>query len=210
MWIHDWFTSKDETNEDDMSKSAGTENKEAAFTTAVDVVLDHEGGYVNDPDDPGGETKFGISKRAYPDLDIASLEVEDAEEIYRRDYWQECGGPDISDFDVGLAVTVLDHAVNAGVSNAVKILQRLAESEVVDGIWGENTRAAVRNWLKNATLDQTRFDFPTNLYTRERLAYYVEISNFDKYGDGWFNRTISTHNTAVEETTLRQIMNDDT
>ncbi|KWT77357.1 glycosyl hydrolase 108 family protein [Candidatus Magnetominusculus xianensis] len=60
---------------------------EAYYTAAVRFVLDAEGGYVNDPDDPGGETKYGISKRAYPSLDIKSLTIEDAKRLYRRDYW---------------------------------------------------------------------------------------------------------------------------
>src|SRR5690606_2973445 len=61
------------------------------FLHAVEVVLEHEGGYVHDPHDPGGETKFGISKRQYPDLDIANLTREQAIEIYRRDWWDKYG-----------------------------------------------------------------------------------------------------------------------
>jgi hypothetical protein len=61
------------------------------FERAVAFVLRHEGGYVNDPRDPGGETKYGISKRAYPRLDIKGLTEADAKEIYRRDYWEKAG-----------------------------------------------------------------------------------------------------------------------
>src|SRR5574343_326744 len=57
------------------------------FDQAFDRLIGHEGGYVFDPHDPGGETKFGISKRAYPALDIAALTLADAKAIYRRDYW---------------------------------------------------------------------------------------------------------------------------
>ena len=53
------------------------------FEDAFDRLISHEGGYVNDPLDPGGETKFGISKRSYPTLDIAALTREDARAIYR-------------------------------------------------------------------------------------------------------------------------------
>ena len=52
------------------------------FTEAVSVVFKHEGGYVNDRNDPGGETNMGISKRAYPDLDIKNLTQDDAAEIF--------------------------------------------------------------------------------------------------------------------------------
>src|SRR5690606_28008981 len=64
---------------DDMS--AVTDER---FRRAVEVVLKHEGGYVNNPSDPGGETKYGISKRSYPELDIANLTQEDAIAIYYR------------------------------------------------------------------------------------------------------------------------------
>ena len=57
------------------------------FDEIIDVVLEHEGGYVNDPTDTGGETKYGISKRAYPDEDIKELTVERAKELYKKDYW---------------------------------------------------------------------------------------------------------------------------
>jgi lysozyme family protein len=61
------------------------------FDEAFDVLIGHEGGYVNHPGDPGGETKFGISKRAYPALDIKALTLGQAKAIYRRDYWIPAG-----------------------------------------------------------------------------------------------------------------------
>ena len=66
------------------------EGKETSlsFESIVQVVLKHEGGYVNDPDDSGGETNFGISKRAFPDLDIKNLTKEDAVKIYHDKYWK--------------------------------------------------------------------------------------------------------------------------
>ena len=57
------------------------------FDKIIEVVLEHEGGYVNDPDDAGGETRYGISKRAYPDENIKELTVDRAKELYKRDYW---------------------------------------------------------------------------------------------------------------------------
>ena len=56
------------------------------FREAIEVILKHEGGYVNDPVDPGGETNMGISKRAYPDLDIKGLTKQSVREIYYKDY----------------------------------------------------------------------------------------------------------------------------
>ena len=60
-----------------------------SFDEIIEVVLHHEGGYVNDPKDPGGETNYGISKRAYPDVDIKNLTEDGAKDIYRRDYWEK-------------------------------------------------------------------------------------------------------------------------
>lgn len=91
------------------------------FDRCIPFVLKWEGGYVNHPDDPGGETKYGISKRAYPDLDIKSLTLDDAKSIYRRDYWD---ASNCDSFDLPLAVVVFDSAVNCGVGRAKTWLSR--------------------------------------------------------------------------------------
>ncbi len=83
-------------------------------------VLAHEGGYVNDLDDPGGETKYGISKRAHPDLDIKNLTVERAKEIFYNEYWIPSGGDMLPS---PLDIVVMDTAVNCGVSRAVEWLK---------------------------------------------------------------------------------------
>jgi lysozyme family protein len=85
------------------------------FEAAVQNVLESEGGYVNHPSDPGGETNYGISKRSYPDLDIRSLTREDAVAIYERDYWARVP----TDLPDGLRWMVFDAAVNHGVSRAL-------------------------------------------------------------------------------------------
>jgi len=87
------------------------------FENAVQFVLQKEGGYVNHPNDPGGETNFGISKRAYPDVDIANLTAADAIAIYHRDYWQPVA-EEIS--DPTMRLVVFDAAVNHGVNRALK------------------------------------------------------------------------------------------
>lgn len=84
----------------------------ADFEQAVALVLKHEGGYVNDPTDPGGETNFGISKRSFPALDIRSITRDQAARIYRNEYWSEINGYQIS--DQSYANSLLDFAVNCG------------------------------------------------------------------------------------------------
>lgn len=91
----------------------------ANFETALAFVLKHEGGYVNDPQDPGGETKYGISKRAYPNLDIKGLTEDGAKAIYRRDYWDRSGSEALG----ALGLIHFDTAVNMGVGMAKALFQ---------------------------------------------------------------------------------------
>jgi len=81
-----------------------------SFPAAVAFVLSHEGGYSYDPQDPGGETKFGISRRAYPNIDIAALTEEGAKEIYLRDYWM----PVADALPTPADIVAFDAAVNQG------------------------------------------------------------------------------------------------
>lgn len=91
------------------------------FDRAFEVVVGLEGGYVRDPRDPGGATKYGISKRAYPQIDIASLTLEDAREIYRRDYWDALN---LSAQPWPKALCLFDCAVNMGRGVALELYQQ--------------------------------------------------------------------------------------
>jgi lysozyme family protein len=91
------------------------------YDEAFDRLIGHEGGYVNDPKDPGGETNWGISKRAYPQLDIRALTRDDARRIYRADFWDRVHGDEMYD---GVAFQTFDFAVNSGIETAVRYLQR--------------------------------------------------------------------------------------
>ena len=88
-----------------------------SFDRAIKFVLKWEGGYSNNPADPGGETKFGISKKAYPAVDIKELTEEQARAIYRRDYWDKAG---CELLDWPMCLVVFDCAVNLGVKRAVE------------------------------------------------------------------------------------------
>ena len=82
-----------------------------SFDEIIEIVLEHEGGYVNDPDDPGGETNFGVSKRAYPNVDIKNLTEDAAKDIYRRDYWDRNHCEDLPD---ELRHVYFDMCINQG------------------------------------------------------------------------------------------------
>jgi lysozyme family protein len=88
------------------------------FDQAFVIVVGIEAGYVNDPQDPGGETKYGISKRSYPNLDIAHLTLDQAKAIYFEDYWTPAG---CDSMRWELALCVFDAAVNQG-QNYAKLL----------------------------------------------------------------------------------------
>lgn len=81
------------------------------FARCIEFVLAEEGGTVNDPHDPGGLTKYGISQRSYPDVDILRLTLDDATAIYRRDYWDKIRGDELP---AGIDLLVFDSAVNQG------------------------------------------------------------------------------------------------
>jgi lysozyme family protein len=104
--------------------------------------LENERGYSNDSADYGGETKYGISKKSYPDWDIENLTKEDAIAIYKRDFW-----PPYQDFEDRLASKLFDLAINMGHKKAVQILQRslqcLGSNTIDDGVLGPKTRKAV-------------------------------------------------------------------
>lgn len=89
------------------------------FYKSVNFVLQEEGGYVNDPSDPGGETKWGISKKWHPDVDILNMTPEQAANIYYNEYWVPS---DACKMDYPDCVIVLDTAVNCGVSSAIRFM----------------------------------------------------------------------------------------
>lgn len=86
------------------------------FDKAVEFTLEWEGGYTNDLDDPGGETNWGISKKAHPDLDIFNLTREQAVEIYREEYWK---GAFCDTYSWPLNLVIFDTAVNCGVGRTL-------------------------------------------------------------------------------------------
>lgn len=149
------------------------------FIRAVDLVLRHEGGLVDNPNDPGGLTNFGISQRAYPDVDIRALTRNQAMAIYERDYWTPLR---CEELPTDVAVVLFDMAVNMGRDRAVRLLQR-ALNIPQDGLIGPRTIAACINGTRRAVA--------ANL-TAERVLAYTGMRNFDNFGRGWVRRSITT------------------
>ena len=147
------------------------------FDTAFEKLIGHEGGYVNDPVDPGGETKYGISKRAYPTEDIANLTLERAKQLYLRDYWAPAGCDSVPQ---QLRFDLLDMAVNAGVKAAIKALQH-AVSETEDGILGPRTLQAIQSAPAWRILMR---------FYAARLVLYTKADDarWGRFGRGWIRR----------------------
>lgn len=156
---------------------------------AILSVLMHEGGFVNDPHDPGGATKFGVTLRDHAEdigdrdhdgdidaADVRVLSVDDAIEVYRRDYWTRIQGdklpPDVAFF-------LLDTAVNVGVWRAKTMLQR-ACMVPVDGEIGPITLAAAQAPGVLQRLAEIR------------RAFYRALPTFTRYGRGWLRRVDET------------------
>lgn len=151
-----------------------------SFDQAFKFVMKWEGGAVitDDPDDPGGLTKYGISQRSYPDLDIRNLTEDHARQIYMRDYYLKSKASQLPD---ALRLAHFDAAVNMGVSRANKLLQKALKVES-DGIIGVKT-------LK-ASHSQDGDVLPSIL--AYRALFYVGLvtrkPTLSKFLFGWFRR----------------------
>lgn len=147
------------------------------FDEAVNFILDFEGGYVFDANDPGGETKFGISKRAYPQWDIQNLTVEKAKAIYKLDYWDAMC---CEQLPPALRLLVFDCGVNQGQAFAKKTLQRCL-GVAQDGILGNVTFSALVGVNEMQLIDS---------YANARLDRYTSLPHWKHYGKGWAKRLL--------------------
>lgn len=146
-----------------------------SFNTVFDRVIGHEGQYVNNPFDPGGETNWGISKREYPNLIIKELTREDAKNIYRNDFWDRIEADMLHD---SVAYQLFDFAINSGIETSIRYLQR-ALDVADDGFIGPVT--------KNAISHTTETDLIMRL-NAERLDYMTRLKNWSNAGRGWARR----------------------
>jgi lysozyme family protein len=145
------------------------------FDQIFDRLIGHEGGYVNHPDDPGGETKYGISKRSYPYLDIRKLTRDEAKTIYRKDFWEPLHGDALHD---GVAFQLFDFAVNSGIDTAIRYYQR-ALGVADDGHFGPKSLAATQAMSESDQIMRL---------CAERLDYMRRLSTWPTFGKGWAGR----------------------
>ena len=165
------------------------------FDKIVDHTIEVEGGFTLDPKDPGNYamrdgvkvlvgTKYGISAKQYPHVDIKSMTKEGAQSIYKSDYWsslesmlKKVWGNELDSNQARSAALMFDIAVNSGHKNMIRTIQ-IAGNIEVDGIYGSKTANALRN-----------LDF--NELCLARIAFYARLKIFNRYGRGWIMRTIT-------------------
>lgn len=160
------------------------------FDQMFDRLIGHEGGYVNHPSDPGGETNWGITKttalaNGYTGP-MRSLTRDQAKEIYRVAFWQRVSGDKLP---AALAFQLFDASVNHGIGNGVRMLQRAA-GVADDGKLGPVSLAAIN--AKPVT------DMLV-LFNAERLGFYTKLSTFSEFGRGWVNRVAGNLRYAAED-----------
>lgn len=151
------------------------------FDTAFERVIGHEGGFVDHPSDPGGATNWGITQRTARTNgytgDMRKLTRAQAKEIYRQSYWQRAK---CDQYDGAIGFQLFDAAVNHGIGNAIRFLQR-AVGVADDGIVGRLTLAAIH-----------KMDVPDVLarFNAERLDFYTKLSTWPTFGKGWARRIV--------------------
>lgn len=160
-----------------------------SFDTSIDRLLKNEGGYVNDPHDPGGETIWGVSRRSFPNFnggDFKGATRAAAIALYRAEFWDKVNAEQLPAL---LQFQALDFAVNCGITVAIAKMQRAA-GVADDGHWGPVTRAAI------GAMNPTALTFR---FFAEELDYRRKLAGWPRYGDGWTARVANDLRYAAQD-----------
>ena len=153
------------------------------FDKALAAVLVHEGGYVNNPKDPGGETNLGCTKAVWEEhcghpvdtKTMKALTPVDVGPLYKNKYWDKIKGDDLPS---GVDYVVFDAAINSGAGRAAKWLQACVGVEPDGGI-GPKTLAAIRAFDSEQLIKD---------YSKRRLSFLSDLSTWETFGRGWARR----------------------
>tara|TARA_R110000868_G_scaffold184164_2_gene425633 strand:+ start:708 stop:1217 length:510 start_codon:yes stop_codon:yes gene_type:complete len=153
------------------------------FDKALKAVLVHEGGYVNNPKDPGGMTNLGCTKAVWEEhcghpVDekaMRALTPADVGPLYKRKYWDKVKGDELPS---GVDYVVFDAAINSGAGRAAKWLQACVGVEPDGGI-GPKTLAAVQAFDAEQLVKD---------YSKRRLSFLMDLPTWDAFGKGWYRR----------------------
>jgi lysozyme family protein len=164
------------------------------FDTCLSHILSSEGGYVNNPKDPGGMTNLGCTKATWEEYvghtvsekDMRNLTPADVAPLYKRKYWDKVAGDDLP---AGLDYCVFDAAINSGPGRAAKWLQEVAGVKA-DGSIGPATLAAIEAFSPLEIIAQ---------YNDKRLQFLESLPTFITFGKGWSNRVSSVQSIASQQ-----------
>jgi lysozyme family protein len=164
----------------------------ANFPACLDLVLELEGGFSDDPQDPGGATNLGVTAKTWSAwighqanrAEIEALSRADVTPLYEKQYWRPTG---CDDWATGVDLAVFDPAVNMGPGTAIRFLQQAAGVDD-DGKLGPATAAAVARLNAGVLI---------NRICAQRTAYYRKLSTFPRFGKGWLNRVSTVQARAL-------------
>ena len=162
------------------------------FDKCLEMLLKHEGGFVNHPRDPGGMTNLGVTKKVYEkwmgrevtEQEMRDLTPEMVAPIYKKNYWDKVRGDDLPS---GVDWCAFDWAVNSGAGRPAKAIQSVVGA-TQDGAIGPKTLAAVEAHSAAEIIESV-------FATRQR--FYESLKTFDAFGKGWTRRNQETRETAL-------------
>ena len=158
------------------------------FEECLKMLLHHEGGYVNHPDDPGGETNLGVTKKVYAasggKKSMKKLTVKDVAPIYKKSYWARLKCDDLPS---GLDFCAFDWGVNSGTGRAAKALQKICGASV-DGAIGPKTLALINRQNPKYMIEE---------FGKIRQEFYESLGTFKTFGKGWTRRNKETTETSI-------------
>jgi lysozyme family protein len=165
------------------------------FVSALASALKHEGGFVNHPNDPGGMTNLGVTKKVWEEWvghpvdekTMRALTPEQVAPMYKTKYWDKIRGDDLP---TGVDYVVFDAAINSGPGRAVKWLQACVDVDP-DGVIGPKTLAAVAATPTDQLLDD---------YAKRRLSFLMDLPHWGTFGRGWSRRVAEVQSTATSMT----------
>jgi lysozyme family protein len=166
---------------------------ESNFDHSLKLVLKSEGGYVNNPKDPGGETMMGVTKKAWStfckrpiaDGEMAKLTVADITPFYKALYWDKSY---CNQLPTGIDYMVFDASVNMGVGQSIRLLQKSLGC-VADGVIGPNTMKLINETNVSNMIDK---------YSAQKEQFYRSLALFNTFGKGWLNRVAEVKQNAKE------------
>ena len=153
------------------------------WNKSFDLLIKSEGGYSDDPKDPGGRTNLGVTQsvweswvgRSSNEKEMRNLSIDDVTPLYKRKYWDACSCDLLPD---GLDYLVFDFAVNAGVGRSLKTLQSCVDA-TIDGQIGKNTLGAVSTFPVEVLIFK---------FSDEKVRFYKSLPTFSEFGKGWLER----------------------